>query len=49
MHSFNVAVSGETVQPGYISFCVRFLVVDDVLEDVGKVALSGSDFCGGHL
>ena len=39
----------EAVQPGYIGFCVRFLFVDDVLEDAGKVALGGPDFCGGHL
>lgn len=38
----------EAVQPGYIGFCVRFLFVDDVLEDAGKMALGGPDFCGGH-
>ena len=38
----------ETVQPGYIGFCARFLFVDDVLEDAGKMALGGPDFCGGH-
>ena len=34
----------ETVQPGYMGFCVRFLFVDNVLEDAGKVALSGQIF-----
>ena len=38
----------EAVQPGYIGFCVRFLLVNDVLEDAGKMALGGPDFCGGH-
>ena len=38
----------EAVQPGYIGFCVRFLFVDNVLEDAGKMALGGPDFCGGH-